>query len=285
MQLWSKLHLITLLPSVAGMILLSALIGWLLRKKSDKIKMIPIQIIAVVIIVLEIFKQIHSAQGGYDLYMIPLHFCSLYLYMLPFMSFYFGKHKDKVRTITLVTCTMLFGAMMIYPTIIYGEGSVEGCLQAFTSFDALKNNFLSFHTVVYHNLILFAFFLIISLKLFKLNKKSDLKIILFTFLGFNIISASMANVLKTNYNNFYYSGIGPVNDIRLNLISQIGVWGQVLYVLFMALMVIILAYLSYGVITLLTHICNKIRTKRNSKQPPAPALEHNSEDSEDKQNL
>ncbi len=262
---WSKLHAITLLPSVAGMVLLAALIGFLLRKKSDKIKMIPIQIIAAILIVLEILKQIHCILDGYSLYMVPLHFCSLFLYMFPFMACYFGKHKDKVRIVTLVTCTMLFGAMMIYPTLIYGISSLEGCMQAFTSFDALKQNFLSFHTVIYHNLVLFGFFLILALRLFNLEKKADLKVIFFTFLGFNIISASMAQILKENYNNFYYSGIAPVENIRQDLVSQIGGWGQALYVLFMAFMVFALSFVAYGAIKLYISIADKIKAKRNKQ--------------------
>jgi acid phosphatase family membrane protein YuiD len=57
MQLWTKEHAVTLIPAIVVMLLL----GWLCRKtlgnKSLKIRMIPIQIIAVLLLLLEVGKQ------------------------------------------------------------------------------------------------------------------------------------------------------------------------------------------------------------------------------------
>ena len=87
MELWSKAHIRTLLPALLVMVVLSAVFRLLLGKKSLKIRMIPIQIIAVLLILLEIGKQVCSFRGGYDLYHIPLHYCSLFLFTLPVMAF------------------------------------------------------------------------------------------------------------------------------------------------------------------------------------------------------
>ena len=257
--MWSSIHAKTVLPSIAVMIVLAITIGWLLRNKSEKIRMIPIQVISVVIMLLEVAKQIYCIVTGYDLYSIPLHFCSLFLYFLPAMAFYFGKHKNIVRMMSVIACTALFFAMLIYPTIIYGESSIL----SFTT------DFLSCHTVLYHNIVMFAFLLILALRLFDVNTKQDLIVILCTFLGYGIIASSMANILKTNFNNYYYSGIGPVENLRLSVIQNMGGYGQILYVFAMIAIMVALMFLAYGFIRLYIVIFDKIKQKINSKKQNA----------------
>ena len=83
MELWSPAHIRTLLPSIGVMLILCVLFRLWLGKKPRRIRMIPLQVIAVALVVLEIFKQTISASKGYDLYHIPLHFCSLFLFAIP----------------------------------------------------------------------------------------------------------------------------------------------------------------------------------------------------------
>lgn len=254
--MWSKLHLITLLPALVVFGLLAWLIGYLLRNKSEKIRMIPIQIIAIILIVLEIIKQAYCIIDGYDLYAIPLHFCSLFLYLFPAMAFYNGKHKDSIRIWTLLSCMILFCGMLVGPTLIYGVGSLEG----------FATNFLSFHTVTYHNLVLFGLFLIIALRLFKTNTKRDLLTILFGYLSYGIIAGSMAQILKTNFNNFYQSNIPFVENIRLVVVENLGWFGQFLYVCVITFAEMALAYICYGAIKLGCLIYKKIKEKQNKEK-------------------
>ena len=109
MQLWTKEHAITVLPSLAVGILLTILLRALIGKKPLRIRMIPVQIVAVLLVLLEIGKQAISFKNGYDLYHIPLHFCSIFLFALPAMAFYRGKHENKVRTVTATVCMSLTG--------------------------------------------------------------------------------------------------------------------------------------------------------------------------------
>ena len=74
MVLWEPEQIQTLLPSMAVMVLLTVGLNLLLGKKSFKIRMIPLQVIAVLLLVLEVGKQAMSFSRGYDLYHIPLHF-------------------------------------------------------------------------------------------------------------------------------------------------------------------------------------------------------------------
>lgn len=192
MQLWTKEHAITLIPTFIVMVGVAILMAYLMRNKSDKIKMIPIQVIAILLIILEIGKQTLSIIEGYDLYFIPLHFCSLFIFFLPLMAFYKGKGHEYIHSFTVMCCTMMSIFILIYPDLIYSAGNIKD----------MFSDYFSFHTVVFHNLVLFAFVLIMALKLYDINKKLDVKCIFFGFLIYCLIAGTMAQILKTNFNNF-----------------------------------------------------------------------------------
>ena len=108
MQLWTKEHAISVLPSLAVMLLLCTVLRITIGKKSFETRMLPMKILSVLIVLLEIGKQVLSFMRGYDLYHIPLHYCSLFIFMLPVMAFYRGKHQDKVGGITAALCAAEF---------------------------------------------------------------------------------------------------------------------------------------------------------------------------------
>ena len=97
----------------------------------DSVRMIPLQIIAVLMILLEIGKQLTSFSQGYDLYHIPLHFCSLVLFMVPIMAFYNGKHTQIIRTITAALCSSVTLLVLIYPVLIYSADNIRGFFHSF----------------------------------------------------------------------------------------------------------------------------------------------------------
>ena len=100
MELWTPEHTKTLLPSLAAMLVIAVVLRLTMGKKDLKIRMIPFQILACVIFLLEIGKQVVSYTRGYDLYHLPFHFCSLFIFMLPLMAFYKGKHRSVITGIT-----------------------------------------------------------------------------------------------------------------------------------------------------------------------------------------
>ena len=230
MELWTTAHTQTLLPAFAVMIVLACLLRFLLGNKSHKIRMIPIQIIACLILALEVGKQIYSFQHGYDLYHLPFHFCSLFIFMLPIMAFYKGKKKQTVYGITAALCMSVCALMLIYPALIYSAGNIE---EFFT-------NYLSFHTVAFHNLVMFAAILIPALKVHEPDKKGTNKSLILFMLGFCAVSATMAQLLKTNFNNFYRCNIAPLEAIRAAVEAALGYApAQVLYVCIVIVMDIV----------------------------------------------
>lgn len=235
MELWTFEHAVTLLPSVALMIVLSALLRHFLINKPMKIRMIPFQILSGVLVAIEIGKQVVSFCRGYDLYHIPLHFCSLFIFMLPLMSLYRGKYQNAIRGITTGLCASVFLLMMIYPCLIYSAGNIR---DFFTGY-------MDFHTVLFHNIVVFAFILILALNLYEPKGRGDQKNLAIFYLCFCGISAIMAQVLKTNYNNFYKCNVPPLETLRQSVQGVIGYAGaQVLYVLIVTVVQSIFVQLS-----------------------------------------
>lgn len=251
MKMWTKEHAMLLIPAFAVMIALSILLGYLLRNKEEKYRMIPIQIISVILLVLGVIKQVYylTRPEGYDMFAIPAHFCSLALFFLPIFAFYKGKYKGNVSSFTFMCCSMLMVFMIVYPDMIYSAGNIRDYFKTYSDF----------HTVTFHTLVCFVFVLIIALKLYDFDTKRDMKIIPIWFTIFCIISATMAQILKTNYNSFYDCNIDAIETIRVNLISQIGWWGQLIFVLCIYIVNIMFAFACYWIVRGVITLANKIK--------------------------
>ena len=248
MELWSDTHVQTLLPSLLVMLGLCVIFRCTLKNKSLKIRMIPFQIVACILMLLEIGKQMLSLQRGYDLYHLPFHFCSLFLFMIPAMAFYRGKHQKTVTAITSAICGALFLLMLIYPCLIYSSGNIQ---EFFT-------DFFSFHTVAFHNLVMLAFLLILTLDLHTPQPKGEPKAAAFFTLGFCVVSATMAQLLKTNYANFYSCNIAPLETVRQSVLSVLGpVATQLIYISILTVLnlgFVLLSYWFYRLVRSLIHI-------------------------------
>lgn len=212
MELWTRQHTVTLLPSLLVMLLMAVGLKEWLGKKSFRVRMIPIQIIAVLILLLEVGKQGLSLYQGYDLYCLPFHFCSLFIFMLPLMAFYRGKYQQQVFAVTSVLCASVFALMLIYPALIYGAWNIDNYFKGY--FD--------FHTVTFHNLVMLAFLLIVALQVHTPAPKGEVKAIMWFVAGFCVVSASMAHLLKTNFANYYTCNIPPLETVRQTVEQAVG---------------------------------------------------------------
>ena len=236
MELWTKQHAVTLIPSVAVMIVLTLLLRRWLGDKTHRIRMIPIQIIAVVLLVLEAGKQGYSLYHGYDLYCLPFHFCSLFIFMLPAMAFYRGKYAQQVYAVTAALCASVFALMLIYPNLIYGSWNVDNYFKGY----------MDFHTVTFHNLVMLAFLLIPALRLHEPQPKGEVKAVLLFTVGFCVVSASMAHLLKTNYANYYTCNIPVLETVRLTVQEAVGALpAKLLYIAIVSALNVVFVYGSY----------------------------------------
>ena len=118
MGFWTRAHILTVLPAFAAMLVLALLMRKWLLKKPYETRMIPIKIISIVILLIEVGKQAVSVSCGYDLYHLPLHFCSIFVYVLPLFAFYRGKGQEKIRSVASAAMLSLFIGMLIIPNVI-----------------------------------------------------------------------------------------------------------------------------------------------------------------------
>ena len=241
MELWTTQHINTLLPSIGAMLVIALALRLALKNKSWEIRMIPFQILACFIVAIEIGKQAVSLSKGYDLYHLPFHFCSLFIFMLPLMAFCRGKVQKKIQAITAAISGALFLLMVIYPNLIYSAGNIENFF----------TDYMSFHTVAFHNVVMLAFLLIIALELHTPETKGEPKVAALFTLGFCVVSATMAQVLKTNYANFYTCNIPVLEEVRLSVAEAIGEGvAKLVYILILTVLNIAFVQLAYWVFRL-----------------------------------
>ena len=248
MELWTPTHVQTLLPAIIVMILIAAVLRLTIGKKDRKIRMIPFQILSCVLVLLEIGKQGLSLYRGYDLYHLPFHFCSILIFLPIIMAFYRGKHQQAVYSVTTAICASISLLMLIYPSLIYSADNINGYFEGY----------LNFHTVTFHNLVLFAFILILTLELHIPQRKGNAKPLILFVLVFCVVSATMAMILKTNYANFYQCNIPFFEGIRVGAQPLLGVWGaQLLYICILSALNILFSLLCYQIYRLLRRLCFK----------------------------
>lgn len=252
MELWTQAHRDTLIPATVLMALLAMVLRRFLGKKDLEVRMLPLKIVACLVLLLELGKQGVSLAKGYDLYCLPFHFCSLFIFMLPLAAFYRGRWKKSVWEITGALCTAVFMLMMIYPSLIYGQWNIENFFQ----------EYMSFHTVAFHNLVVLAFFLMVALELHDPECKADNRAIALFMLGFCTVSATMAQLLKTNFNNFYSCNIPPLETLRISIQGVLGVGlTQLLYVLIVTVLDFGFVFGCYALCRLAWRLAAQRRTR------------------------
>lgn len=248
MELWTREHKLQLIPCLIAMLIIGVLLRIFLGKKKLSVRMIPFQILACIIVLLEIGKQAVSLAKGYDLYHLPFHFCSLFIFMLPIMAFYKGRHRQAVTAVTTAICAALFLLMLIYPNLIYGAWNIN---------DYFKG-YMDFHTVTFHNIVMLEFILILALGLHEPVPKGEVKACIWFTVGFCAVSATMAQVLKTNYANYYTCNIPPLEAVRISMQGIIGIVStQILYILIVSALNVVFVYGAYWFYRLVKRLLSK----------------------------
>ena len=248
MELWTYEHVISVLPGLAIMAVLAFVLRKLLIHKPQHIRMIPISVIAAILVLLEIGKQGTSLHQGYDLYCLPFHFCSLFIFMLPLMAFYKGKGAKTISVITTALCASVFLIMLIYPNLIYPSGSVR----------AYTTSYMSFHTVTFHLLVMLAAVLILALGLYEPMGKHEIKAVFWYIVIFCAVSAAMAHILKTNYANFYVCNIPVLEQVRQAIAAAVGeVPAKLFYIVVVTLVNVVFVYGAQMLCRLLYKLTSK----------------------------
>ncbi len=213
---WTKAEAIVLPIALVIVLFVAILISYLLRNKREIIKKIPLMIITTIVLVLEVIKQILSIMDGYETWSIPLHFCSLFLYFYTFASFCKGKVAEYGKTMCFVAATFFIILFYINPSSIIGSSSENIFL-----------TFNTFHTFVYHHLILLFYFIMLFSKLYKPSKRDYIYVIVW-ITSYALVAIPLAHILDTNFCNLLTSNIPFMETLRLNA-------GQFVYTMVMVL--------------------------------------------------
>lgn len=247
---WTRLHAYALIPQLIVYAALAFVLSRALENKDYEKKLLPLKICTVLLLILEAAKQITGVVTGYSTYWIPLHFCSLFLYFHPIACFYKGKYRDRFMLIAGVVSTCLFLFMAVYPNIIYSDDAIRS-MWAFVT--GRGGSFFELHTVLFHGIGAFTFFLFIFQGLVRFDTKKDLPLLVLTYGLYCLIVGPFAQLIDTNFNNFVHSNAPFLEDIRLRLIESAGAFlGQTAYVLAVSIGTILVPLIAYFILKWLT---------------------------------
>ena len=154
--------------------------------------------------------------------------------------------------------------MTIYPAIIYpGEAVVSG-LNYITG---KGGYFRDFHTVVFHSMALFSFFLFVFLDVCNYKSKKNLLVVILFMSLYCIIVGPLSQIIKVNFNNFYTSNAPFIENVRLKLVaSETWGWlGQVAYVIVISIGTILVPVAAYYLMKGIKKIIGKIQNRKLQK--------------------
>ncbi len=223
-------------------ILIVASIYFPLKNKSANAKRISLIAIIVIMLILEVVKQIVALQNpaGFDFFSLPLHISSIPL--LTFSLAVFFKPNSKISqlgyALSLCIGVCISVALYLTPNLIIGWGN-EGIF--YHGFDTV---FLNWHNVIYHNLVVIFTILLFMFKLYRPNIKH-----FYYSTGIlcliNIIISLIANFSNVNFaklltTNFFVNGASP---LIMFLDDLIWVTGFTLVIALIGFLVIVLPIL------------------------------------------
>ncbi len=248
MKLWTYAHFITYIPTLLAIIAVAILLRKLLLYKPIEIRLIPYKILSLIIFGLEIAKQTISMRVGYDTYNLPFHFCSIFVFFIPLCAFCTKGMRRYLFPFTTIASATLFLFMLVCPYYAYTDERIH----------IFTEDFFSFHTVTFHSIVIFTFILIIALRLYEPNIKTDFKHLLIGLTIYCLIGGTAAQIFECNFNNFYYCAAEFVDNIRLSIIENHGwAFGQTVYVFGVFIVTTIFSTVSYALYRLINRFVNK----------------------------
>ena len=212
---YTKAEVMVIIPGFFILLGITLLLWFFLRNQSQKVKDIPFFCIAVIILALEIVKQIRNALTEKDLWALPFHYCSTFFLWFSLAEFSWGKFRKHMQNMAFISSICLLAVFYIGPRGILGSNC-----------DAPFSDFKSFHGLTYHHLALLYGLLGIALKRFHPSIIDGWLWVLCSGIYF-IIAMTCAYTLDENYFNVLYSIIPPLEWIRVTL-------GQVPYLIVLA---------------------------------------------------
>jgi hypothetical protein len=199
-------------PVLLAIIVVVTILALLLRKKSERVRAIPMAIVALMLLFIEAVKQRWNLLGEFDYYFLPLHYCSLFFVIIPLAEL-FGTRMSRIfRPVAVCMSFMVSVATCVYPCGIMGDVAMIGV------------NFRETHGFLFHHLIILYFLLAVAMRLCHARPRDA-----FLMGGIGVVYSAVALPLAyrwgANYCNFLESVIPAIEELRLE-------WGQLKYTVF-----------------------------------------------------
>lgn len=213
MTFWTPDHANILLPALGVILALAALAFFTLRRAPRLVRLIPLQLISLTLLALELQKQraARAPQVEFDPRVLPFHFCSLFLLLLPLSAFLWGKLGERVRAVTAVLCCGVTVITYVCPYHIINLSAVQ----------TYRTEFLGFHAVAFHLLIPLFFFLLLALDLYR-PRLVDLCTALAITALYCLVGYRASVRLEANFSNLYICGIDKFSAMKTDLAARIG---------------------------------------------------------------
>lgn len=209
MFIWTKESIVVFWSSFAVLLALAILVYFLVRNKSQKIKMLPIYITSGILIATTLVYQIQEIVQGYDLNSLPVQFCYFFVLWPLLVVCTKGKVQNFFLKISFAFSTTIFVAMVTNPIPIYGD-----------AINALYYNHTFEFGYVFHEMIIFYFLLFCFLKPVEIKLKDWVVCLI----GFGIFAATVlpcAYLLNENFSEILQCNFNEsFENIRVN-VSQV----------------------------------------------------------------
>lgn len=225
---WNKADLIAIPITLLIICVLAVGLYFLLRNRSPKIKRIPLQIISVFMVVFEIAKQAYfHGRPEYTNYILPIHFCSLILLLMPLAQCCGEKMGRIFRPMAFIYSALVVVLLMANPHALIGYSAAN----IFGSFRNAHNYIFHFTVVAY-----LAFSIALGDYIPKFIHCVNL---ICGVVFYGTYALPCAYLLKENFCNILYSYFGPLEKFRL-WAGQKQYWvGQLCYNLVLFLVAVI----------------------------------------------
>ena len=212
---------VKVLPTVlAAIILVSVILAVALRRRNKRIRAIPTALIAVTMLFIEIVKQRWNFLGDQDPYILPFHYCSIFLLIIPLAELCGQRLSGIFRPIAACMAFSVSAGMYLFPQGILGNAC-----------ETFGVSFYRTHSFIFHHLLVLYFVLVVAMRLYEPRFRSVF-IVGGVGLTYGIIATPIAHALNENYCNLLESAIPPMEELRIS-------YGQVSYTVILVVCLIL----------------------------------------------
>ena len=187
-------------------LLLGITLRRLLKDKDRRVREIPVQTLAVMLLVLEVIKQVYHLfiVRDWEPWDLPMHFCSFFLIWFTFALCSRGQIRQLAYSCCLCGGILVTIMLAAAPQMIVNVA----CQNIFGSFPSFHTYFFHFSVVAYWEWLLL-------LRVYEPHKSHIWQTILLYMASFALIMAA-AFIFNTNYTNVLSTDIGVLEHLRLS---------------------------------------------------------------------